>query len=272
MGSIFGAGNLLSGDASVANFQSPPPSTAILAGAIMASTSVLFIVLLLLCPGITDLGSGVYWYTLVLVYAYVRRLFSYLLHGPIHQGRGFVGALLGHDTQHLVVHEAHDLKVRHLFAPFVEGDHDGFQDVSCCSLYGGVEGLAVGLEVQPSTPERRVGYAGTPLELDDGVLAPPSHVGIQLEEWIPKLPPNLILGHRLSGDGLRPPRKPGETLAVEQPEDESLGELALFFGYFRGLLAQELRGGGLVDVLARDEFLSECLVAGEGAHNPHLDL
>src|SRR5215216_1199172 len=141
MGSIFGAGNLVSGDASVANFQPPPPSTAILAGASMTSTSVFFIVLLLLCPGITDLGSGVYWYTLILLYTYVRRLFSYLLHRPIHQGRGFVSALLGHDTQHLVVHEAHDLKARHLLAPFVEGHHDGFQDVSCGALYGGVEGL-----------------------------------------------------------------------------------------------------------------------------------
>src|SRR5215217_6485157 len=136
----------------------------------MASTSVFFIVLLLLCPGITDLGSGVYWYTLIFVYTYVRRLFSYLLHGAIHQGRGFVSALLGHDTQHLVVHEAHDLKARHLLAPFVEGHHDGFQDVSCGALYGGVEGLAVGLEVQPSTSERRVGYAGPPAEVGDGVF------------------------------------------------------------------------------------------------------
>src|SRR5215211_8286640 len=114
MDSICGAGNLLSGHASGVNFQPPPPSTAILAGAIMASTSVFFIVLLLLCPGITDLGSGVYWYTLILLYTYVRRLFSYLLHGPIHESRSFLGALLGHHTQHLVVHEAYDLKARHL--------------------------------------------------------------------------------------------------------------------------------------------------------------
>ena len=81
MGSIFGAGHLLSGDASGVNFQPPSPSTAILAGAIMASTSVSFIVLLLLCPGITDLGSGLYRYALILIYTYVRRLFfSYLLH------------------------------------------------------------------------------------------------------------------------------------------------------------------------------------------------
>src|SRR5215203_409806 len=136
MGSIFGAGNLLSGNASVANFQPPPPSTAIPADPTTGSTSVSFIVLLLLRPGITDLGSGVYWYTLILVYTYVRCLFSYLLHGPIHQGCGFAGALLGHDTQHLIVHEAHDLKARHLLAPFVEGDHDGFQDVSGGPLYG----------------------------------------------------------------------------------------------------------------------------------------
>jgi hypothetical protein len=47
----------------------------------MASTSVSFIVLLLLRPGITDLGSGLYRYALILLYTYVRRLFfSYLLH------------------------------------------------------------------------------------------------------------------------------------------------------------------------------------------------
>src|SRR5215208_3546117 len=101
MGSIFGASHLLSGDASVANFQPPSPSTVIPAGAIMASTSVSFIVLLLLRPGITDLGSGLYRYEHILLYTYVRRLFfSYPLHALMDSPAG--GGSPAHDLLRLL--------------------------------------------------------------------------------------------------------------------------------------------------------------------------
>jgi hypothetical protein len=49
--------------------------------------------LLLLRLAITDMGFGLHRYTLILLYAYVRRLFFYLLHELMDQrgGRGSPG-------------------------------------------------------------------------------------------------------------------------------------------------------------------------------------
>src|SRR5215204_7455599 len=264
MGSIFGAGNLLSGNASVANFQPPPPSTAIPADPTTGSTSVSFIVLLLLRPGITDLGSGVYWYTLILVYTYVRYLFSYLLHDLVDKSGGRGGVLLWDRGEDLVVDQPHNLEPGDLQAPLVDGYGDGLHHVGGPALDGCVQCLPGVLEVQAPTPELGVAVAPPAVEAGDGVLAPPRDAGVRLEERLPELLFHLGLGVVLLED------LPGllcealEPLPVEEPEDQTLGELALLGGDVLAGYAEHVGRYRAVDVLPGDELLAEVLVAGEG--------
>src|SRR5215207_4555749 len=194
VGNIFGAGNLLSGDASVANLQPSTSSTAIPVSATTSSTSVSFIVLLFLCPGITDLGSGVYRYSLILVYTYVRRLFSYFLHDLMDQRGGRGGVLLGDRGEDLVVDQPHDLEPGDLMAPLVDRNGAGLHHVGRPALNRGVEGLPGVLEVQAPTPKLGVTVAPPAIELGDGVLPPPSDTGVCIEERLPELGLHLGLG------------------------------------------------------------------------------
>src|SRR5215203_4084905 len=220
VGNIFGAGNLLSGDASVANLQPSTSSTAIPVSATTSSISVSFIVLLFICPGITDVGSGVYRYSLILVYTYVCRLFSYLLHDLMDQRGGRGGVLLGDRGEDLVVDQPHDLEPRNLMAPLVDRYGDGLHHVGCPSLDGCVQCLPGVLEVQAPPTHLCVTVAPPAVEPGDGVLAPPCNTGVRLEERLPELLFHLGLGVVLVEDLSGLIREALKTLTVEEPEDE----------------------------------------------------